>query len=89
MLRGNSGVGDYDMNYSGAMNRKLRPELETVFMMPAENIPISVRAGARVARLGGDISKLVPELLEQRCGRNSIPHSTSFQKRKGGKSMIQ
>jgi len=68
MLRGIRALSDYEYELQMAlMNRKLRPELETVFMMPAEKYSyLSSRLVREVARLGGDISKLVPELVEQR-----------------------
>jgi pantetheine-phosphate adenylyltransferase len=48
------------------MNRKLRPELETVFMMPADKYSyLSSRLVREVAQLGGAIKGLVPELVEQ------------------------
>jgi hypothetical protein len=48
------------------MNRKLRPELETVFMMPAEKYSyLSSRLVREVAQLGGSVKGLVPELVEQ------------------------
>src|SRR5437899_7621424 len=56
------------------MNRKLRPNLETVFMMPAEQYSyLSSRLVREVARLGGDISGLVPELVEQRLKEKLDP----------------
>src|SRR5260221_107916 len=49
------------------MNRKLAPELETVFMMPAEAYSyLSSRLVKEIARLGGSIAALVPELVQQR-----------------------
>ena len=48
------------------MNRKLRPELETVFMMPAEKYSyLSSRLVREVAQLGGSVKGLVPEMVEQ------------------------
>jgi pantetheine-phosphate adenylyltransferase len=49
------------------MNRKLDPELETVFMLPAESYSyLSSRLVKEVCRLGGKISDLVPPLVEAR-----------------------
>jgi pantetheine-phosphate adenylyltransferase len=49
------------------MNRKLHPDLETVFMMPAEQYSyLSSRLVREVAQLGGSIKSLVPEMVEQR-----------------------
>jgi hypothetical protein len=56
------------------MNRKLQPNLETVFMMPAEQYSyLSSRLVREVARLGGAINGLVPELVEQRLREKLDP----------------
>ena len=75
MLRGIRALSDYEYELQMAlMNRKLRPELETVFMMPAEKYSyLSSRLVREVARLGGDVSKLVPELVEQRLREKLDP----------------
>ena len=68
VLRGIRALSDYEYELQMAlMNRKLRPDLETVFMMPAEQYSyLSSRLVREVARLGGDISGLVPEIVEER-----------------------
>jgi pantetheine-phosphate adenylyltransferase len=49
------------------MNRRLEPGVETVFLMAGEAYSyISSRLIKEVFRLGGSISGLVPELVEQR-----------------------
>jgi pantetheine-phosphate adenylyltransferase len=49
------------------MNRKLDPELETLFMMPAEKYTyVSSRLIKGVFKLGGDVSALVPPLVMER-----------------------
>src|SRR5581483_9638968 len=67
ILRGIRAISDYEYELQMAlMNRKLHPELETVFMMPAEQYSyISSRLVREVAQLGGSISDLVPEIVEQ------------------------
>jgi pantetheine-phosphate adenylyltransferase len=46
------------------MNRRLAPELETVFMMPAEKFSyVSSRLVKEIFRLGGSVEGLVPELV--------------------------
>jgi pantetheine-phosphate adenylyltransferase len=43
------------------MNRKLDPELETLFMMPTEQYTyVSSRLIKEVFQLGGDVTDLVP-----------------------------
>src|SRR6266550_8431662 len=75
MLRGIRALSDYEYELQMAlMNRKLRPELETVFMMPAEKYSyLSSRLVREVARLGGSIADLVPEMVEQRLREKLEP----------------
>ena len=67
VLRGIRALSDYEYELQMAlMNRKLRPELETVFMMPAEKYSyLSSRLVREVGKLGGSVKGLVPELVEQ------------------------
>jgi len=56
------------------MNRKLHPELETVFMMPAEQYSyLSSRLVREIAQLGGSIKDLVPGMVEQRIKEKLDP----------------
>jgi pantetheine-phosphate adenylyltransferase len=49
------------------MNRRLDPQIETVFMMPAEQYSyISSRLIKEVFSLGGSVRGLVPDSVEQR-----------------------
>lgn len=68
ILRGIRAVSDYEYELQMAlMNRKLDPDLETVFMLPAEAYSyLSSRLVKEVCRLGGNISALVPPLVEAR-----------------------
>jgi pantetheine-phosphate adenylyltransferase len=75
VLRGIRALSDYEYELQMAlMNRKLRPNLETVFMMPAEKYSyLSSRLMREVGRLGGNISGLVPELVERRLKEKLDP----------------
>jgi pantetheine-phosphate adenylyltransferase len=75
VLRGIRALSDYEYELQMAlMNRKLQPNLETVFMMPAEQYSyLSSRLVREVARLGGAINGLVPELVEQRLREKLDP----------------
>ena len=89
VLRGIRALSDYEYELQMAlMNRKLRPDLETVFMMPAEQYSyLSSRLVREVARLGGDISGLVPEIVEQRLKAKLDPaYKLQTRKAKVGKS---
>lgn len=62
VVRGIRAVSDYEYELQMAlMNRELRPEIETIFMLPAvEYTYVSSRLIKEVFRLGGDIAHLVP-----------------------------
>ena len=68
ILRGIRAVSDYEYELQMAlMNRKLAPELETVFMLPAEAYSyLSSGLIKEVSRNGGDIAGLVPQGVERR-----------------------
>ena len=68
VLRGIRAISDYEYEFQMAMmNRKLDPELETLFMMPAEKYTyVSSRLIKGVFKLGGDVSALVPGLVMER-----------------------
>ena len=68
LLRGIRAISDYEYELQMAlMNRRLRPEIETVFMMSNEAYSfISSRLVKEVYRLGGNISGLVPPSVEAR-----------------------
>jgi pantetheine-phosphate adenylyltransferase len=89
VLRGIRALSDYEYELQMAlMNRKLRPDLETVFMMPAEQYSyLSSRLVREVARLGGDVSELVPEIVEQRLKAKLDPaYKLQTRKVKAGKA---
>src|SRR5580765_4840078 len=75
VLRGIRALSDYEYELQMAlMNRKLRPNLETVFMMPAEQYSyLSSRLVREVAKLGGSIADLVPEMVERRLQEKLDP----------------
>ena len=68
IVRGLRAVSDYEFEFQMAlMNRRLNAEVETVFMMPAEQYTyISSRLIKEVFALGGRVHGLVPELVEAR-----------------------
>ena len=75
VLRGIRALSDYEYELQMAMmNRKLQPDLETVFMMPAEQYSyLSSRLVREVAKLGGSIRDLVPEMVERRLREKLDP----------------
>jgi pantetheine-phosphate adenylyltransferase len=68
LLRGIRAISDYEYELQMAlMNRRLAPELETVFMMPAEQYSyLSSRLIRGVFRLGGSVAGLVPPTVVER-----------------------
>ena len=68
IVRGLRAVSDFETEFQMAlMNRRLSPDIETVFMMPAEQYTyISSRLIKEVVALGGQVRGLVPEIVESR-----------------------
>jgi len=68
IVRGIRAISDYEYELQMAlMNRRLRPEMETVFLMAGEaHSFLSSRLVKDVFRLGGSISGLVPASVERR-----------------------
>jgi pantetheine-phosphate adenylyltransferase len=78
LLRGIRAISDYEYELQMAlMNRRLRPDIETVFMMANEAYSfISSRLVKEVFGLGGTITGLVPPSVEARLHRRmSVPIS--------------
>ena len=68
ILRGLRAVSDFEYEFQMAgMNRSLNPDVETVFLTPAEKYQfISATMVREIAVLGGDVSKFVqPRVLER------------------------
>jgi pantetheine-phosphate adenylyltransferase len=68
ILRGIRAISDYEYELQTAlMNRRLQPKIETAFLMAGEAYSfISSRLVKEVASLGGNISGLVPPVVEAR-----------------------
>src|SRR5579883_2422336 len=68
ILRGIRAFSDYEYELQMAlMNRKLEPNLETVFMMPGESFAyISSRLVKEIVHHGGPVKGLVPPMVEER-----------------------
>jgi pantetheine-phosphate adenylyltransferase len=77
VLRGIRAITDYEYEFPMAMmNRKLDPNLETLFMMPTEQYTyVSSRLIKGVFNLGGDVSELVPPLVMARMRAKSAGKS--------------
>lgn len=68
IVRGLRAISDFEYEMQMAlMNRHLSPDLETVFMMPAEQYTyVSSRLVKEIASLGGSVTGLVPPVVEAR-----------------------
>jgi pantetheine-phosphate adenylyltransferase len=68
VVRGLRAVSDFEYEFQLAgMNRKLFPEVETLFLTPAEQFMfISASLVREIASLGGDVSQFVSPLVETR-----------------------
>jgi pantetheine-phosphate adenylyltransferase len=72
ILRGIRAISDYEYEFQMAlMNRRLAPEIETVFLQPAGRYSfVSSRMVKEVFTLGGDVTGLLPpNVLKRLRGR--------------------
>jgi len=67
LIRGLRAVSDFEYEFQlASMNRNLAPEIESVFLMPADEYSfISSSLVKEVATLGGDISSFVHPLVNK------------------------
>lgn len=71
ILRGLRAVSDFEYEFQMAgMNRNLAPQLETLFLTPAEKyLFISSSVIKAIAEFHGDISAFVPEIVQQELSK--------------------
>lgn len=71
VVRGVRAFSDFEYEFQMALtNRKLAPDIETIFLMPAETYSyVSSSVVREVASLGGDTSLFVPPLVHQALQR--------------------
>lgn len=67
ILRGLRAVSDFEYEFQlASMNRRIAPQIETVFLTPAENYAyISSTLVREIASLGGDVSQFVHPKVAQ------------------------
>ena len=77
IVRGIRAISDYEYELQMAlMNRRLKPSIETVFMMPAESYSyVSSRLVKEVFLLGGALDGLVPRPVEVRMKQKTAAGS--------------
>lgn len=68
IVRGLRAVSDFEYEFQAAIiNRKLAPEVETIFLMTKEeHLYLSSSVVKEIALLGGCIKGLVPEAIEEK-----------------------
>jgi pantetheine-phosphate adenylyltransferase len=68
ILRGLRAVSDFDYEFQMAlMNRRLEPQIETLFLVPAEQYTyVSSKLVKEITALGGTVKGLVPPEVEKR-----------------------
>lgn len=78
IVRGLRAISDFEYEMQMAlMNRRLEPQVETVFMMPAEPYTyVSSRLVKEVVALGGSVTGLVPEVVEDRLREKKLARTT-------------
>jgi pantetheine-phosphate adenylyltransferase len=78
IVRGLRAVSDFEYELQMAlMNRRLNPDVETIFLMPAEPYTyVSSRLVKEVVALGGSVKGLVPEIVERRLREKKLARET-------------
>jgi pantetheine-phosphate adenylyltransferase len=87
IIRGIRAISDFEYEFQMAlMNRRLNPQIETVFMMPAESYSyVSSRLVKEVFQLGGRVTDVVPPVVERRLSEKyGTPVRPAARKRKTG-----
>lgn len=71
IVRGLRAISDFEYEFQMAlMNKKLKPEVTTVFMMPSEEYSyLSSGIIKEIAALGGDVSCFVPKPVAEQLKR--------------------
>ena len=74
IIRGLRAVSDFDYEFQMAlMNRRLEAQIETVFLVPAEQYSyVSSRLVKEICALGGAVRGLVPEEVEKRMQKKLL-----------------
>jgi len=86
IVRGLRALSDFEYEFQMTlMNQRLEPGIQTVFMMPSEAYSyVSSRLVKEVARLGGDVTGLVPpEVISRLKRRFAAPGRAPARKARG------
>jgi pantetheine-phosphate adenylyltransferase len=79
ILKGLRAVSDFEYEFQMALaNKKLNPDVDTVFLMASENyMYLSSRIVREIGRHGGNISGLVPDRILQNVKEGSWPRNNT------------
>ncbi len=74
VIRGVRVYSDFEYEFQMALtNRRLAPEIETLFMMPSENLAYVTASTVReVACYGGDTSSFVTKTVQKRIKKRTV-----------------
>ena len=75
VIRGVRVYSDFEYEFQMALtNRRMAPEIETLFMMPSENLAYVTASTVReIASYGGDTAPFVTDAVERRLKEHSRP----------------
>jgi pantetheine-phosphate adenylyltransferase len=79
VVRGLRAISDFEFEFQMAlMNRKLKGNVETMFLMPKEEYTyLSSRIVKEIARLGGDVGAFIPPGIERALHAKFFPKETA------------
>jgi len=79
IVRGLRAVSDYEYEIQlAAINQRLNPEIETIFLSPGEDLGfVSSSIVRELARLGGDVRPFVPDNVSTALSRLKRAESTA------------
>ena len=85
MIRGLRAVSDFEYEFQMAlMNRRLSPRLEVAYLMPSQKYTyLNSTLVKEVARLGGDVSDLVPRIVAEKLRARLRPAPPPAARRRG------
>ena len=76
VIRGVRVYSDFEYEFQMALtNRRMAPEIETLFMMPSENLAYVTASTVReIARYGGDTSPFVTPAVQKHLHERQVAH---------------
>jgi pantetheine-phosphate adenylyltransferase len=77
VVRGLRAISDFEIEFQMAlMNRQIRPQIETIFLVPSINYSfVSSRLVKEVYQLGGEVKTMVPAIVDQKLKEKFRNHN--------------